>query len=70
MTTTLGSTFPTAKRMVHRVHGSTACMRSSTEPAFATGFSQVDVHVIGITDLANGGPALGTDTANFTGRQG
>ena len=51
--------------MVNRVHGDTADMRTEAEIAFASGFSQLDVHVVEISDLADNGFAFDVKHADF-----
>src|SRR5262245_21255515 len=46
-------------RVRDRVHGGTAIVRLTAEPALPASFSQADVHVLGIANRSDCGPALG-----------
>jgi hypothetical protein len=67
-TTGLGLTFTTAVRVVNRVHGHTADGRTNALPAGAACFAGNFVHVIAVTDLADGCVAGFVEAADFAGR--
>ena len=54
--------------MVNRVHDHTAHMRPAPLPPSASRFSARYIHVIDVSDLANGGEAVFVNPSNFTGR--
>src|SRR5262245_5227294 len=64
-----GATLATAHRMIDGVHGDAAVVRTTPEPALATGFAQADVLVVEVRDLADGGAAGDVDLANLAARQ-
>src|SRR5258708_3949670 len=55
--------------VIDRVHDHAAHMRTASEPAGTAGLAERDVLVLDVTDLADGGVALGENLADFTGRQ-
>ena len=59
------SSLAAAHRMVHGVHGNAAHVGSFTAPARAPGFSERNIFVIDIADLADGGLALNRDHAHL-----
>ena len=69
MTATRRTAFTTAHGMVDRVHRNTAVMRTTAEPAFAPGFTHLDVAVPHIAQLPYGGTAIDMNLAYFTRRQ-
>src|SRR4051794_5055299 len=67
--TTGGLALTTTVRVVDRVHGDTADGRALALPAHPAGLAPVDVRLLGVADLADGGPAADVDVADLTGRQ-
>ena len=68
MTAAARATFATAHRVVDRVHGDAAVVRTTPEPARAAGLAERDVLVIGVRDLADGGAAVEVHLADFAAR--
>src|SRR6188508_3808659 len=62
-----GFAFPSAVRMIDRIHDNAAHMRPTPEPAAASGLADVDIFVVKIADLADRGHAGGQDPAHFAG---
>src|SRR5712692_9190891 len=62
-------TLAAAHRMVDWVHGHAAHMRTTPAPAGATGFAARDIHVIDISNLADGGVSVLVNAADFARRQ-
>src|SRR5579871_1350486 len=58
-----GAAFAAAMRMVDRVHGNAAVMRTAAEPALAACLADRDVHVIGVGDRADGAAATAVHQA-------
>src|SRR3954468_24519359 len=58
----------TAVRVVDRVHGDTADGRTLALPPHAAGLAPVDVALLGVANLADGGAAADVDVADLTGR--
>ncbi len=58
-----------AVRVVDRVHGGAANAGPDAHPALAAGLAGDQVLVLGVADLADGGPALQTDHAHLAGGQ-
>src|SRR6201996_3822805 len=58
-----------AVRVVDRVHGNAADGRALALPAVAARLAELDVAVLGVTDLADGRAALDGHPADFTGWQ-
>src|SRR4051794_39459049 len=58
----------TAVRVVDRVHGDAADGGALALPAHAAGLAPVDVGLLGVADLADGGPAADVDVADLAGR--
>jgi hypothetical protein len=56
-------------RVVDRVHDGTAHGWANTHPTLDTGFTELTQAVLFISNLANRGPAVNVDLANFTGAQ-
>src|SRR5206468_3878213 len=69
MPATRGSTFASTHRVADRIHRRAAVVRPATQPALAPRLAYADVHVVGIADRPDGRPAIGADSANFSGRQ-
>ena len=69
MTAAAGATFATAHRMVDRVHGDAAVVRTKPEPTRAARFAHRDVLMIGVRNLANRGPAIEVHAANLAARK-
>src|SRR5579859_5671903 len=67
--TAAGAAFAAAHRVVDRVHGNAAVMRSPPQPARASRLAEADVHVVGVADGADGRPAFGAHAANLAGWQ-
>src|SRR5262245_12705632 len=61
-----GTAFAATHRMADWIHTRSAVVRPSPHPSLASGFSQTDVHVIGVADRADGGATIGADPANLT----
>ncbi len=58
MTAPRCASFPTAVRMVHRVHRNTANGGPHTSPSLRTGFAELAKVVLAMTYLADGGAAV------------
>ncbi len=54
-------------RMVDRVHDGTANARADALPAVTAGLADLDVAVLGVADLANGGAAGEQNATHFGG---
>src|SRR5215472_11766239 len=52
-----GLAFAAAHRVVDRIHGDAAHARPTTLPAAPAGLAELDVALLSVTDLADGGPA-------------
>src|SRR5206468_3556259 len=65
--TTGGLALATAVRVVDRVHGDTADGRALALPPHAAGLAPVDVALLGVADLADGGAAARVDVADLAG---
>ena len=65
--TTGGLALATTVRVVDRVHGDTADGRALALPAHAAGLAPVDVRLLGVADLADGGAAAHVDVADLAG---
>src|SRR5207248_11151672 len=57
-----------AKRVVDRVHGHAADGRALALPPVAAGLAELDVALLGVADLAHGGPAGRVDPPDLAGR--
>src|SRR3954454_17858111 len=66
--TTGGLALTTTVRVVDRVHGDTADGRALALPAHPAGLAPVDVRLLGVADLADGGAAAHVDVPHLTGR--
>src|SRR4029079_6533775 len=66
--TTGGLALATTVRVVDGVHHDTADGRALALPAHAAGLSPVDVGLLGVADLADGGAAADVDVAHLAGR--
>src|SRR5690606_23575081 len=66
--TTGGLALTTTMRVVDRVHHDTADGRALALPAHAAGLAPVDVALLGVADLADGGAAAHVDATDLTGR--
>src|SRR4051794_18370834 len=66
--TTGGLALTTTVRVVDRVHGHTADGRALALPPHPAGLAPVDVGVIGVAHLADGGAAAHVDVADLAGR--
>src|SRR5271165_3235359 len=53
-------------RVVDRVHGHAAIVRTATQPAAAAGFAERHIFVLHVSDLADRGHALDQHFAGFT----
>src|SRR6266496_4294850 len=60
--------FASAMRMVYWIHGHTAHMRSDASPTCTSRFTQRNVLVLNVTDLAHRRSAFNRNSAHFTGR--
>src|SRR5262245_25919999 len=58
-----GAPFAAAMRMVDRVHGDAAIVRTPAHPALAAGLADRDVHVVGVRDRPDRGHAAAVDQA-------
>src|SRR4051794_30654572 len=56
-----------AMRVVDRVHGHAAHRWALALPAHPAGLAPVDVGLLGVADLPDGGPAAGVDIADLPG---
>jgi hypothetical protein len=65
-TTGLGFAFATTVRVIDGVHAHTANGWANTLPARATGFSGDLVHVVAVSDYADGAVATFVEAADFT----
>src|SRR5215475_7638194 len=63
MTAAGGAPFAAAMRMVDRVHGDAAIMRTTAHPTLAAGLADRDVHVVGIRHRPDRGHAAAVDQA-------
>src|SRR5262245_29517675 len=66
--TTGGLALATAVRVVDRVHDDTADGRALALPPHPAGLAPVDVRLLGVADLADGGAAAHVDVAHLAGR--
>src|ERR1044072_1002710 len=66
--TTGGLALTTTVRVVDGVHDHTTNGRADALPAHAAGLAPVDVRLLGVADLADGGAAADVDQADLTGR--
>ena len=66
MTAAGAATFTTTHRMVDRVLGNAADVRTETEIAFLTSLTELGVHQIEVTDLTDHGTAVDMDHTDFT----
>src|SRR6188768_4366903 len=66
--TTGGLALATTVRVVDRVHDDAADGRALALPAHAAGLAPVDVRLLGVADLTDGGAAAHVDVADLTGR--
>ena len=55
---TLASSFTAAMRMIHRIHGHTTNRGPDSHPAFPSGLSDLDIHVIFVTHCSYCGVTL------------
>src|SRR5690242_12640058 len=60
--------FTAAKRVVDRVHGHAADGRALALPPVTARLAQLDVALLGVADLADGGPAGRVDPPDLAGR--
>ena len=67
MTAAGAAALTTTHRMVDRVHGNTADMRTFAHIAFLTGFTKLDIHVFFVADNTDGSFAFHIDHTDFTG---
>src|SRR5664279_273942 len=67
VTATGGLALTTAVRVIHRVHRDTADGRALALPAHPAGLAPVDVALLGVAHLADGGAAAHVDVANLSG---
>ena len=68
VTTTGGLALATTVRVIDRVHGDTADGGALALPAHAAGLAPVDVALLGVADLADGGAAAHVDVTDLAGR--
>src|SRR4030095_14120149 len=69
MASARGLPFTAAQRVIDRVHGHAADVRTTSQPAAAARLADRDVLVIEIADLADRRDALEIDATHFTRRQ-
>src|SRR5919107_3872858 len=69
MATARGTALTTTVRVVDRVHGNAAVVRTLAEPAVAAGLAHRGVHVVGVRHGADAGEALAMDQALLAGVQ-
>src|SRR5262245_52583048 len=67
--TAAGSAFTTTHGVVDRVHRDTSVVWTTTEPARAPSFAELQVLVVTVGDLTHRSPTLDVDLADFTARQ-
>lgn len=67
MAATRGLTLTTTVRVVDRVHGDTTHGRADALPAHTAGLAPVDVRLLGVADLTDGGAAARVHQADLTG---
>ena len=65
--TALALALTSTHRVIDRVHDHAADMGANPEPTAATCLAGRDIHVVGITDLADRGVAIFIDAADFAG---
>jgi hypothetical protein len=63
-----GSAFPTAHRVVDRIHGDSPDLWSATTPSRCTCFPKIDILMVGVPNLTHGGPTQDKDLSNLTRR--
>jgi hypothetical protein len=63
--TALALTLTATHRVIDRVHNHSANMWADSKPTAAACLAGRDIHVIGITDLADRGVAIFIDATNF-----
>ena len=63
-----GSAFPTAHRVVDRIHGDSPHLGPATTPSGCTCFSERDILMVGVPNLAHGGTAQDKDLPNLARR--
>src|ERR1700746_214400 len=63
MTAARGAAFAAAMRVVNRVHGNAAVVRTAAEPALAARLADRDVHVIGVGHRADSAAAAAVHQA-------
>ena len=66
VTTAGGTALATTVRVVDRVHDHTANGRANALPAVTASLTPVDVDLLGITDLTDGGASANVDHAHLT----
>ena len=64
--TALALALTATHRVVDRVHDHAADMRANAEPTAATRLASRDIHVVGISNLADCGVAIFVDAADFS----
>ena len=67
MTTTGATTFTTTERMIDGVHGNATDLRTTAQPAIAAGLAELDILVMNVSDLTDGGATGGQDLADLAG---
>lgn len=70
MSSTIGATFPASEGVGDRIHSFATDMRFSTHVPFSTCFSEFDILMFGVTDLAESGSAGCRDHSHFAAGQG
>ena len=65
MAPTVAATFTTTQGMVDGVHGFGTGVRADAAMTISTGFTETDVDLVEVTDLADGGAAGAADTPHF-----
>src|SRR5687767_16039033 len=63
-----GLAFTAAERVIHRVHGHAAHVRTLAQPAAAAGLADRDILVVDVADLADRREAVLVNLADFAGR--
>jgi hypothetical protein len=66
MASAAGTAFSAAHRMIYRVHGNTAYMGTLAHISFLSGFPELYIHILKVSNLPNRGFAIDIDHTDFT----
>src|SRR3974390_802408 len=66
--TTLTLSLSTTHWVIDRVHSHAPYFRTPAEPTATARLATRNIHMIGVSDLSDGGISVFVNTANFTGR--